>query len=83
MMYGRELSMFSGCFSEIDGNVYHRFQPRFAGEYGKRALIRLEQWMDDLFAATMTMYKTEAQKVCKIGNMTLDCSAVRMRFSVV
>lgn len=80
MVHGRELSMVLGCVSEGNRNVYHRFQPRFAGEYGKSALIRLEQWMDDLFAATMTMYKREAQKVCRMGNMTSDCSAVRMRF---
>lgn len=57
-------------------SLYHRFQPRFAGEYGEKALVRLEKWLDDLFAATMTMYKGEAQRVCKDRNMTVDCSEV-------
>ena len=40
------------------------FRARFPGVFGMLALEKLIAWNDDLFRATMTMYKHQAEAVC-------------------
>lgn len=44
----------------------------FPGVYGMLALDKLISWNDNLFAATMTMYKRQAQGVCSDLRRTRD-----------
>ncbi|KAI8104004.1 hypothetical protein M9434_002273 [Picochlorum sp. BPE23] len=50
----------------------YSFRARFPGVYGMLALDKLISWNDNLFAATMTMYKRQAQSVCSDLRRTRD-----------
>eukprot|EP00890_Picochlorum_soloecismus_P003932 jgi/Picsp_1/453/NSC_00451-R1_protein len=40
------------------------YATRFGGRYGQNALDKLMEWSDELFAATMSAYMTEARAIC-------------------